>query len=104
MAFTRVLARDDLWTGEMRGLVVAGRPVLLVDLDGEVHAFEDRCAHQRVKLSQGKLDGWQLTCAAHGWCYDLRTGSAINPVGARLCRVAVRIEDGAVLVDAERLP
>jgi toluene monooxygenase system ferredoxin subunit len=88
----------------MCGLVVDGLPVVLIDVDGEVHAWEDRCAHQRVKLSEGKLDGCELECAAHGWRYDVRTGRGVNPIGAQLRRVAVRVQDGGVLVDVAVLP
>jgi hypothetical protein len=49
----RVTALDDLWSGEMRATRIGGRPVLLVNVGGRVRAFEDRCAHQGVPLSQG---------------------------------------------------
>jgi toluene monooxygenase system ferredoxin subunit len=106
MAYCRVLGRDELWAGEMRGVVVDGLPVVVIaDAGGELHAFEDRCAHQRVKLSDGRLDGCELTCWAHGWRYDVRTGRGVNPTGAILRRIAVRIDgDGGVLVDVTVLP
>jgi len=40
-----------------------------------------------------------LTCQAHLWEYDARSGRGINPASARLTPVAVRVEEGNILVD-----
>src|SRR5262249_45223171 len=101
MAFERVADLDELWSGETKGVVVAGTRVVLVNLDGEVFAFEDRCAHLGVPLSHGFLDGGSLVCFAHQWEYDPRTGVAVNPRGACLRRFAVRVEEGAVWVSVD---
>jgi toluene monooxygenase system ferredoxin subunit len=73
--------------------------LLLVNHDGTVYGYEDRCAHQRVALSGGKLDGPILTCAAHAWTYDVRTGEGVNPEGVRLRRVPVTVEGDDILVE-----
>jgi toluene monooxygenase system ferredoxin subunit len=101
MAFDRVLANAELWDGELRGVMVRGVPVLLLRLGSEVRAFVDRCAHQRMKLSEGRLDGRVLTCGAHGWSYDALTGEGVNPTGAQLHRLPVRVDGDALLVDVE---
>ncbi len=38
--------------------------------DGALRAMENRCAHRQLKLSLGKVDGCNLICPYHGWCYD----------------------------------
>jgi len=105
MAYRRACSVDDVWSGEIAGVIVEGVPVLLVRLEGELHAYEDRCAHQAVRLSEGRLarvDGVAtLTCAAHGWTYDARTGCGINPPEARLRRLPLRVERGEILVDTD---
>jgi toluene monooxygenase system ferredoxin subunit len=105
MSMQRVERLEALWDGEMRGYVVAGRKVLLVRLDGRVFAYEDRCAHLGVALSAGRLDADVITCSAHHYQYDARTGSGVNPRSACLRAFAVAVEDGWVAVDVEaRLP
>jgi toluene monooxygenase system ferredoxin subunit len=99
MSFGKVATLDELWIGEKLGVVVDGRPVLLVNVEGTVCAFEDRCRHKGIALSQGKLEGHVLTCAVHGWVYDARTGIGINPESARLPRFPVHIEGNDILVD-----
>jgi toluene monooxygenase system ferredoxin subunit len=99
MVFHPVVAEDDLWDGEMQGHVLFGRKLLLVRLGGRFYAYEDRCAHLGVALSSGKLEGHVLTCSAHHYQYDVRTGAGINPRRCALPRFRVKIEAGQVLVD-----
>ena len=101
MAYRLAARLDDLWSGEMLGVCVGGRRILLVRLDSEIHAYEDRCAHLGVALSEGRLAGGVLTCAAHEWQYDARSGRSINPKAAMLRRFPVRIEGGEIWVSLE---
>jgi toluene monooxygenase system ferredoxin subunit len=105
--FERVCAKSDVWPGEMLGVVVKGRRVLVVcPRDGEPRAYEDRCAHQNMPLSDGHFDGRVLVCRYHEWSYDACTGCGINPENARLRSLPLRVEGGDILVDvtpAERV-
>lgn len=102
MSFRPVLERDALWSGEMIGVDVDGCRVLVLDRDGEVHAYADRCAHKGLPLSDGRLEAGTLVCGVHGWCYDASTGCGVNPPSARLVRYLVKVEDGLILVDTTR--
>jgi toluene monooxygenase system ferredoxin subunit len=99
LSWKKVGSAEDLWIGEMRATRVDGRPVLLVNVEGHIHAFEDRCAHQGVPLSQGRLDAGVLTCSAHEWQYDAATGRCLNPCGVTLRTFAVEVRDGAIWVN-----
>ena len=101
MTFKAALRPDDLWIGEMTGVRVEGRPVLLVNVVGTVCAYEDRCRHLAHPLSLGTLTGNRLVCAAHAWEYDACTGRGLNPDGVALRRYAVRIAAGEIQVDLD---
>jgi toluene monooxygenase system ferredoxin subunit len=98
------MALAELWDGEMRGHVVDGHKVLLVKVDGRVCAYEDRCAHLGVALSEGELTGGVIVCRAHHYRYDARTGAGVNPKSVQLQALPVAIEDGMIAVDLERTP
>ena len=100
MAFTRACSLEDLWEGEMTQVEVGGSDVLLVHLaGGEVRAFDARCPHQAWPLVEGELDGETLTCGAHGWEFDVRSGCGVNPTDCALRQYAVQVRDDAVWVD-----
>jgi len=99
MAFCRVMALAELWSGEMVATVVDGKKLVVLRVDDQVFAYEDRCAHQGVALSEGRLTGTTLTCSAHQYEYDVCTGRGINPKNLCLRGYAVRLENGDVLVD-----
>ena len=94
---------EDLWEGEMEPLDVAAHRVLLVNVDGRVRAYENRCAHQASALDEGVFDEGTITCASHLWQFDADSGQGINPGSAHLtpfpCQVA---DDGTILVDVGR--
>jgi toluene monooxygenase system ferredoxin subunit len=99
MAFVKVMAAQELWQGELLGCLVEGKKVLLVRTAEGVHAFEDRCAHLGVALSEGTLDGHVITCRAHHYQYDATTGRGVNPKNLCLVAYAAKVEDGQILVD-----
>jgi toluene monooxygenase system ferredoxin subunit len=99
--FRKVGNVGDLFVGEKASVVVEGRRVLLVQLEERLLAYDDRCAHRGAALSEGRLEGSVLTCSAHEWRYDARTGCGINPAGIKLRRFALKIEGSDVLVDVE---
>jgi toluene monooxygenase system ferredoxin subunit len=99
MAFERVAELDDLWDGEMAPCRASGRKIVLVRHGDTVHAYEDRCAHLGVALSEGQLEQLVITCSAHQYQYDALTGRGINPAAVCLTRFPVRIDGGGIWVD-----
>lgn len=93
------LCESDLWVDEMRGIVVAGCPVLLVRHADGVVAFRDRCPHQGHPLSQGELEAGVITCPLHRHRFDASSGQGINPLGSCLVRLPVVVTQGRIAVE-----
>jgi toluene monooxygenase system ferredoxin subunit len=99
LTWTPVMELDELWEGDMIGVRVGTTNVLLVNVDGEVRAYENRCPHQAWPLDEGDLDGRELTCANHHWVFDAVSGKGINPDDCELNSFPVRVdEDGMISV------
>jgi toluene monooxygenase system ferredoxin subunit len=94
-----VIELDEIWEGELVTRQVDGIAVLLINIDGDIHAFLDKCPHAGTPLNQGLLEGRVLTCASHLWQFDVADGGVgVNPKNCQLISYPVRIEDGKVLV------
>lgn len=61
--------------GDFFTLDLAGQPlVVLRDMDGQIRAFHNRCAHKGTKIvtaESGHLGGRFLRCPYHAWSYRL---------------------------------
>jgi toluene monooxygenase system ferredoxin subunit len=86
-----VMPAADLWQGELVGIQLGGKKIVLVNVAGEIRAFEDRCPHLGSQLSAGNLDGSTLTCATHLWEFDALTGKGTNPGNCQLTVFDTRV-------------
>lgn len=61
-----------------RAVVDAGdREIVVLEVDGELHAFDNACPHQGNPLVDGEVLGDTLECVYHGWRFDLATGACL---------------------------
>jgi|TARA_B100001540_G_scaffold298984_1_gene302995 toluene monooxygenase system ferredoxin subunit len=99
LQFQKVCEVDDVWEGEMELFDVNGNEVLIVHSPGmEIRAFSPICPHQEFSLFDGELENCVLTCSAHLWQFDVRTGEGVNPTGTSLTSYPMRVEDNAIWV------
>jgi toluene monooxygenase system ferredoxin subunit len=87
---------EDLWDGELTGIRLGGTKIVLLNVGGNIRAFEDRCPHLGGQLSEGTMDGSTLTCANHLWEFDALTGKGTNPGNCRLTAFDTRVRDGQI--------
>ena len=96
------LGPADLASGELRGLEVGERLVLLACHQGAVHALDDSCIHAGCLLSGGWIDGRKaaVVCPCHEYAFELTTGR--NVTFPSLCddqpAFETKVQDGRVLV------
>jgi len=97
--FKKVCDLDDVWEGEMDVFDVEGQEVLIVHADGgEVKAFDPVCPHQDHPLVEGEFNDCILTCSAHLWQFDVRSGEGVNPSGVALTAYPVKVENDEIFV------
>lgn len=76
------------------------REVIVTNIDGQLNAYVNECAHQGLPLDNAMLDGQAqtITCPWHGFCYDALSGECMTAPGAQLEQLPLRIDDGHVWI------
>jgi nitrite reductase (NADH) small subunit len=69
----------------------------------EVFALLDRCPHKGGPLSQGLVFGTSVACPLHNWTIGLADGCARAPDEGSTPKFSVKVEGGAVHLDAAEL-
>ena len=116
---------EEIPDGGRKIVELEGRSIGIFNLGGDFFALRNRCPHQGGPLCEGRRwsvieasvpgevrasrAGEILTCAWHGWEYDIRTGQSwCDPVRLRVRSYDVHVEPGEVLARelgaGERVP
>jgi nitrite reductase/ring-hydroxylating ferredoxin subunit len=110
VAYEEVARVEDVPDGRGLRVRIGGIDVGLFRVADEICAIENQCPHAGDPLSEGLLEGSIVTCRAHGWRFDVRTGfrpsdadgfRSSDADGFPIPRFAVRIVEGAIEVDLE---
>jgi 3-phenylpropionate/trans-cinnamate dioxygenase ferredoxin subunit len=98
--YVKIAEAKDVQKNHMQVFTVKGREILLVNLDGEFHAFDNRCPHMGYPLFFGSLKNDTLTCGFHSAKFNVRTGESVGPVTKeRLKTFPVKIQNSSVFVE-----
>jgi Fe-S cluster biogenesis protein NfuA/nitrite reductase/ring-hydroxylating ferredoxin subunit len=74
--------------------------VLVVNLDRQLSAYVNECAHEALPLDNAVLDtvNGTLTCPWHGFCYDAASGECLTAPAAQLEQLPLRVDNGQIWV------
>ncbi|MBM3787670.1 MAG: Rieske (2Fe-2S) protein [Acidobacteria bacterium] len=99
MALVKFGAADSLPRGAMRELRHGEEEIVVCNVDGTIHALENRCPHSRGPLAQGALHGKMIVCPWHAWEFDATTGECDFNPAVCLRRFNVHLEAGQVFIE-----
>ncbi len=94
----RVCSTRDLPPGSLLEAGAGGTEVVVCNVGGVLHAFENECPHAGGPLGQGALHGHHIVCPFHAWEFDCRTGEYDYNSAVRLQRYPVEVKDDEVFV------
>ena len=77
--FVKVANTEDLAPGQGKVVEAGGKTIALFNVDGDYYAIDDTCTHKGGPLSEGELDGKEVTCPWHGAVFDVTTGEVLGP-------------------------
>ena len=97
-----VASIDELPPGTRRVVDLDGVAVAVFNLGGAYFAIQDECPHDGGVLSNGKVDGEEITCPRHGARFSITTGEVLGPPAYEDLRTyPVRVALGKIQVEVE---
>jgi 3-phenylpropionate/trans-cinnamate dioxygenase ferredoxin subunit len=69
---------EQVKLGKTKSFKVGNEFVLVVNIEDEYYAIEDRCSHEDSRLSLGCLKGELIDCTLHGSRFNVKTGCPIE--------------------------
>ncbi len=90
---------SEVMPGQMKAVELGRHTVLLVNIDGNLHAIGGTCPHYGAPLVEGTLCGKRLICPWHQSNFDITTGNFLEPpVMDNLPHYALRTQGDKILV------
>jgi nitrite reductase/ring-hydroxylating ferredoxin subunit len=77
--YVKVCELSDVPLGSMHAVDVGEKKLMIVNVDGDLHATDRVCTHETADLSTGFLMGSVVTCPLHLSRFDVITGAVQNP-------------------------
>jgi len=97
--YVKVCDVSEIPSGTMHAVDVGQRRIMIVNLDGKLHAADRICTHEEADLSTGFLVGSAVTCPLHLSRFDLISGEVQNPPATiPLKTYSLKIEGTSVYV------
>lgn len=103
MNFVRIAAAADIPPGAGRPFALGRYEIAVFNVNGTFYALENSCPHQGGPIAGAWLEGAEVTCPWHGWCFDVRSGKMTLGDFARITRFAVQVRDGDLYVNPDPL-
>jgi 3-phenylpropionate/trans-cinnamate dioxygenase ferredoxin subunit len=73
----KVASFSEIEDGGRLSVIVDDIPALLLRVGETIYCIEDVCTHDGQPLTDGPLNGCEITCPRHGARFDIRTGAAL---------------------------
>lgn len=97
---TKVIPSSEIPAGERKCVEVAGQRIAVFNVDGKYYAVDDTCTHAGGPLSEGDVEGKEVTCPWHGATFDITCGKVLNgPAASDIKSYKVTVEGSEIKVE-----
>jgi 3-phenylpropionate/trans-cinnamate dioxygenase ferredoxin component len=99
MEYYPAAQKGQIPPGTLQGFSVAGKEILVVNVNGTFYAVGKKCPHLWGDLSKGKVEGKVVICPRHHSQFDVTNGKRLaGPAKKDLLVYPVKTEGESVLV------
>jgi 3-phenylpropionate/trans-cinnamate dioxygenase ferredoxin subunit len=84
--FMKAATTDEVEDQQAKLVEVEGQKIALFRVGEAFYALSDTCTHRGGPLSEGTVEGAEVTCPWHGAKFDIKTGAVLGPPAGREVR------------------
>ena len=98
--FVKVAQSDEIAPGQGKLVEIEGKRIALFNVEGSFYAIDDTCTHRGGPLSEGALNGQEVTCPWHGAVFNVTTAEVLRPPApSGVARYNVRVVSADIEVE-----
>ncbi len=98
--YVKMAETHEIPKNKMKVFKVEDHEILVVNVEGELYVFENRCPHMGYPLYFGRLEGKVLTCGFHYAKFDVTTGKSLGSITDKpLKKFKIKIQNSLVQVE-----
>jgi nitrite reductase/ring-hydroxylating ferredoxin subunit len=98
--YVKIAEAKAVLKNQMQVFNAKGQKILVINVEGELFAIENRCPHMGYPLFFGSLEGDVLTCGFHSAKFNIKTGKALGSVTSeRLKTFPVKIQNSSMFIE-----
>lgn len=110
----KVCKTEELANGKRKIVTLDNMSIVVVNSDGQLHAFRNSCPHQGAPLEFGTISGAMgysepheyeygchnevLRCPLHGWAFNMNDGKSLFNAKIKIKTFEVREQDGFIIL------
>ncbi len=92
----------DIPPGSCKAIEIQGKAIAVFNIGGVFYAIDDTCTHSGGPLSEGDIDGTQVTCPWHSAKFDVTSGEVLcEPADEPVKCYRVQVVGDDILLEIE---
>ena len=91
---------NDVPAGNSKLVMVEDIPIALFNLNGQIHAWDNRCPHRGASLADGNISNSRIQCKFHLWEFDVETACSLANPALKVKTFPVSVKNGEIFIDA----
>jgi nitrite reductase/ring-hydroxylating ferredoxin subunit len=100
--FVKAAKAGEIGPGKGKAVEVAGRRIAVFNVGGTYYAIDDSCTHRGGPLSEGILEGKEVTCPWHGAVFDVTSGAVLGPPAPKgVQKYNVRVSSAEIEIELD---
>ena len=94
----KIVKLNEIPEGGTKLIMMDDVPIALFNLNGKIHAWDNRCPHRGASLADGNISEKIIQCKFHLWEFDVETACSVANSDIKVKTFKVIVEKDEVYI------